>query len=76
MAFKTPIAVSELLERNTVQSIECTIPGDMRIDEWRRSRPAKRRRRRLPRPPISRTTARHLTLIQGGLLDEPAPLAA
>lgn len=51
------VSISEHIERQSVQVMECTIPGDLTIDEWRR------RRRRQPRPAQSRghlhdTTAR------------------
>jgi hypothetical protein len=40
-------AISQQLESRSVAAIECTIPTEMTIDEWRRlraARPARRRR--------------------------------
>jgi hypothetical protein len=38
-------SISQELERQSVVSIESTIPSGMTIDEWRRKRPAGARRR-------------------------------
>jgi hypothetical protein len=43
----TRSAISQQVENRSVAAIECTIPPEMTIDEWRRrrsSRPARRRR--------------------------------
>jgi hypothetical protein len=68
--------ISERLEREAVQIIECTVPAEMTLDEWRRRRPHVRHRRR-QRPLRARTpdAARHLALVPDEPSDPP-PLAA
>jgi hypothetical protein len=73
----TTTSISERLERDAVQVIECTLPADMTLDEWRRRRPrAPHRRRRRPlrqtRTPVA---ARHLAAVPDSPSDPP-PLAA
>jgi hypothetical protein len=77
----TPISiatVSERVERNAVQVVECTIPAEMTLDEWRRLRPRAPRRRLRPRRPRTAQATRHLALVPGvpALPDDPEPLAA
>jgi hypothetical protein len=38
-------SISEALERQSVVAMECTIPAEMTVDEWRRQRSARPRRR-------------------------------
>lgn len=74
----TPVptaTVSERVERNAVQVVECTIPPEMTLDEWRRLRPRAPRRRLRPRRPRTAQATRHLTLVPD-LPDDPEPLAA
>jgi hypothetical protein len=40
-----PSSVSELLERRSLVAMECTIPGELTIEEWRALRPRRRRSR-------------------------------
>jgi hypothetical protein len=43
------VSISEALERQSVVAMESTIPAEMTVDEWRRQRSAKPRRRRSSR---------------------------
>ena len=59
-----PIAsVSAQIERNAVQIMECTVPAEMTLDEWRRSRPRVERRRLSRARNRTPEAARHLTLV-------------
>jgi hypothetical protein len=73
----TRTAISERLERDAVQVIECTLPVGMTLDEWRRRRPRVRHRRR--QRPLRQTrtpvAARHLAAVPDSPSDPP-PLAA
>ena len=48
--------------------IECSIPAGMTVDEWRRSRPRTKARRRR-RPARSAASARHLALVPQPVCD-------
>jgi hypothetical protein len=69
----TLVMVSDKIEREAVQVVECTIPVDMTLDEWRRNRPRAPRRR--PRVRRNRTpdAPRHLSLVHS-VSSSPAPL--
>jgi hypothetical protein len=71
----TLVLVSERIEREAVQVVECTIPADMTLDEWRRCRPRAERRRPTLRRNRTPAAARHLTLVPTVPYD-PEPLAA
>jgi hypothetical protein len=55
--------VSDVLAKQALQVVECSIPEDMTIGEWRHSRPRSARRR--PRRLRARTpaAARHLAAV-------------
>jgi hypothetical protein len=67
--------VSERVERESVQVVECTIPADMTLDEWGQRRPRVQSRRLRPRRSRTPEAARHLALVPD-LPDDPEPLAA
>ena len=75
MSTVTKLNVSDRLEQRTVQVVECTIPADMTLDEWRRRRPQVPYRRRRRRRTVTPAGTRHLTLVPGTPA-EPEPLAA
>jgi hypothetical protein len=76
MPISTPIAVSERLQRDAVQVIESSIPVALTLDEWRRLRPRKTRRRVGRRPSRTPRAARHLTLVPEVSRSEDPPLLA
>jgi hypothetical protein len=59
----TTASVSARIEQNAVQIIECTVPAEMTLDEWRRSRPRAERRQRRPLRNRTPRAARHLALV-------------
>jgi hypothetical protein len=78
----TPVdttTVSERVQRESVQIVECTIPAEMTLDEWRRSRPRAPSRQLRPRRQRTPRANRHLTLVPDLPLlpsSDPEPLAA
>jgi hypothetical protein len=56
--------IAQELERQSVVTMECTIPGDMTVAQWRQLRPKRRRTglraaaRKLPRREGSQLTLR------------------
>jgi hypothetical protein len=58
-------SVSAHIERDAVQIIECTVPAEMTLEEWRQSRPRVDRRRLRMRRARNRTpqAAPRLTLV-------------
>jgi hypothetical protein len=78
----TPVitaTVSERVERDSVQVVECTIPAEMTLDEWRRNRPRARNTHLRPRRQRTPRANRHLTLVPDLPLlpsSDPEPLAA
>lgn len=59
----TSSSVSEQLEERGVQIVECSIPVEMTIDEWRRRRPRAARRRPWRRRVSTPKAARHLAAV-------------
>jgi hypothetical protein len=61
----TRSAISQQVESRSVAAIECTIPVEMTIDEWRRLRPS--------RPPRPRRSTRILTAARRVVPLRPVP---
>jgi hypothetical protein len=65
----TTASVSAQIERNAVQIIECTVPAEMTLDEWRRSRPRVDRRRLRRASNRTPEASRHLALVPDASCD-------